>query len=165
MLSLLLAGSLLAGSVAASAADAVRAAGLHRLRSPPPEVRGEGFIRAPLSAIPPTAESFKRLMARQNEVEVKNVWSGTRYTVDVEIGTPPQTVTLVLDTGSPDTWVNPTCETLLAGIEECRAQPFFDYTKSSSLNVTSYVDYLPYGSGTATVQWVFETLTIGCMSM
>ncbi|KAL2018102.1 hypothetical protein VTK56DRAFT_1288 [Thermocarpiscus australiensis] len=119
--------------------------------------RGDGFIRAPVNATPgPT----RRLLTRQNEVGVENQRSGTRYAVQVDVGTPPQQLTLILDTGSPDTWINPSCETANVP-EDCNSFPRYDYTKSSSLNVTGAEDTLVYGIGNATVQYVYETVTIG----
>ncbi len=87
---------------------------------------------------------------------------GTLYSVDIEVGTPPQMVTLDLDTGSPDTWVNPDCDTAYLPAY-CRTFPRFDYTKSTSLKTTNARDVLPYGKGNASVDWVLETVSIGCM--
>jgi hypothetical protein len=146
MLPVILAASLLAPAVAAA--------------SEPRRVvtRGDGIIRSPINAIPGPAP---KLRVRQNEIEVANQRAGTRYAVDIEVGTPPQTVTLILDTGSPTTWINPSCDTANVP-SDCRSFPRFDYTKSSSLNATEYGDLLVYGIGNATVQYVYETLTIGC---
>ncbi|KAK3291266.1 aspartic peptidase domain-containing protein [Chaetomium fimeti] len=119
--------------------------------------RGDGIIRSPVR---PIAGSGPNLRARQNEVEVLNQRSGTRYGVEIEIGTPPQTLTLILDTGSPNTWINPVCETANLPAD-CREFAQFDYEKSSSLNVTDNVDVLRYGIGNATIQYVYETVSIG----
>lgn len=120
--------------------------------------RGEGFIRSPVR---PLTGHGPNLRARQNEVEVLNQRGGTRYGVEIEVGTPPQKLTLILDTGSPNTWINPVCETSNLP-SDCEKFPQFDYDQSSSLNVTDYVDTLRYGIGNATVQYVYETLSIGC---
>ncbi|KAK4244329.1 aspartic peptidase domain-containing protein [Corynascus novoguineensis] len=119
--------------------------------------RGDGIIRSPLR---PIAGPGPKLRVRQNEVEVLNQRSGTRYAVEIEIGTPPQKVSLIVDTGSPNTWVNPQCETSNQP-SDCRRFPQFDYSESSSINVTNYVDVLRYGLGSARIQYVYETLSIG----
>ncbi|KAH6640299.1 aspartic peptidase domain-containing protein [Chaetomium tenue] len=119
--------------------------------------RGDGIIRSPVRQI---AGSGPNLRARQNEVEVQNQRFGTRYGVEIEIGTPPQKITLILDTGSPNTWINPVCETANLP-SDCAQFAQFNYEKSSTLNVTDYVDTLRYGIGNATVQYVSETVTIG----
>lgn len=147
MIPLILLASLIAAPAAVSAGS-----GPERLIT-----RGEGFIRAPVNAIQGKVPSLR---ARQNEVEIENQRTGTRYGVDIEIGTPPQRVTLILDTGSPDTWVNPTCQTANVP-SDCRAFPRYDYTKSSSVNVTRASDVLLYGIGNSTIQYVFETVKIG----
>ncbi|KAL2187682.1 acid protease [Thermothelomyces heterothallicus CBS 203.75] len=84
--------------------------------------------------------------------------------MEIELGTPPQKVTLIVDTGSPNTWVNPQCETSNTP-SDCAKYPQFDYAKSSSINITDYVDVLRYGSGSATVQYVYETVSIGSATL
>ena len=128
----------------------------------PVGTRGDGILRAPVRALP--APAPKLLSARQNAVDLVHHSNGSRYTIDVDIGTPPQKITLILDTGSSDTWVNPTCETaeLEAQLQDCKSFPQFEYNKSSSLNVTQYGETLRYGKGEATVRFVTETLSFGC---
>lgn len=150
MLPLLFAATLL-GSGPASAAPEARSSLV---------IRGDGFIRSPVNAI--QAEAPK-LRLRQNEVAIENQKTGARYAVDIEVGTPPQSLTLILDTGSPDTWVNPTCK--FANLpRECETYPRYDHTKSRSINATRAVDTLVYGTGNATIRYAFETVKIGCKS-
>ncbi|KAK4156565.1 putative aspartic-type endopeptidase opsB [Chaetomidium leptoderma] len=145
MLPLIFAASLLAPAVAAAA------------ERRPIIARGDGIVRSPVNALP---NPEPKLRVRQNEIEVANHRAGTRYAVDVEIGTPPQTLTLILDTGSPDTWINPACDTANVP-DDCRAFAHFEPSKSSSLKVTDTTDILRYGIGNATIRYVSETLTIG----
>ena len=118
----------------------------------------DGVIRAPVNAI---AGALPSLRARQNSVDVANQKGGTRYAVNIKVGTPAQSLTLILDTGSPDTWVNPSCATANVP-SDCRSFPQFDPKKSSSLKTTNAEELLVYGIGNATVQYVRETVTIGC---
>lgn len=147
MLPLLFAAPLIAPAAAASEG--------HQLVS-----RGDGIIRAPVNAV---ANPAPRLRARKNEVEVENQDAGTSYTIEVEMGTPPQKIKFILDTGSPDTWVNPTCANY-ALPKECEKFARFDYEKSSSIKITDQGMDLGYGSGNATIQFAYETLTLGCKS-
>ena len=132
--------------------------------SPPPPIAArdtlDGIIRAPVNAIAGTPPNLR---ARQNSVDVANQRGGTRYAVTIKVGTPAQSLTLILDTGSPDTWVNPSCATANVP-SDCRSFPQFDPSKSSSLKTTSARELLVYGIGNATVQYVRETVTIGCAS-
>ncbi|KAK4098000.1 acid protease [Parathielavia hyrcaniae] len=145
MLPVILAASLLAPAVAAASAP----------RHVVP--RGDGIVRSPIRAIPDAAP---KLRVRQNEVEVENQRAGTRYAVEMEVGTPPQTLTLILDTGSPDTWINPSCDTANVP-SDCRSFPQFDSSESTSFEQTTVRDILRYGIGNATIRYALETLTLG----
>ncbi|KAJ4361278.1 hypothetical protein N0V85_009424, partial [Neurospora sp. IMI 360204] len=118
--------------------------------------RGDGFIRASVHA----AHGAPKLRRRQEDEGLNNQNLGTTYTIDIEIGTPPQTVTLILDTGSPDLWVNPQCAT--SGQEKyCSSFPQFDYTKSKTIKDTRAADILSYGKGKVTIEYVTDDVTIG----
>lgn len=86
----------------------------------------------------------------------------SQYLINFTVGTPPQSVAAILDTGSTDVFIpsttHPKCQ---AG--ECVAGAF-DAAKSTSLNVlikdgfkTQFVDPADTDSG----DWVDETITIG----
>ncbi|KAL2134853.1 hypothetical protein VTI74DRAFT_10659 [Chaetomium olivicolor] len=147
MLPLLFAASLLAPAIAAASEGHQRV------------TRGDGIVRAAVNAMPAPA-SVSKLRTRQNAVEVANQRAGTRYAVDIEVGTPGQKQTLILDTGSPDTWISPSCDTANVP-KDCKALPRFDPSKSKSLNATGVRDILRYGIGNATIEYVYETVTIG----
>ncbi|KAK1828061.1 putative eukaryotic aspartyl protease [Podospora conica] len=151
MLAALLSASLLPAAALVAASPAVQP----RPRSV--VTRGEGYLHATVHAVEGLPSLRRR--AAQGETLV-NKRSGTSYVIDIEIGTPGQTVTLILDTGSPDLWVNPTCATA-NDAAECNRYPDFDYTKSTSLKETDYVDILRYGKGNATIVYVTDTVTIG----
>ncbi|KAK3381050.1 aspartic peptidase domain-containing protein [Podospora didyma] len=137
-------------------ASPVLAAAVER-RPSPLITRGEGYIRAGVSAVKGAAPYLRR---RQNEVGIEGEGKGQHYVVDIQIGTPPQTVSVIVDTGSSDLWVNPNCANTFDPAE-CNAEPYYDYTRSSTFNDTGYSDFLAYGSGNVTVEWVFETVSLG----
>ncbi|KAL7621262.1 hypothetical protein AAE478_008579 [Parahypoxylon ruwenzoriense] len=99
--------------------------------------------------------------------ELNNNLTGGGYYAQVAVGTPPQTVDLIVDTGSSDVWI------LDAGANLCRSESMqsyygyclstYDPSKSSSFSVVSqdtfsirYVD----GSG-AEGDYIRDTLSIG----
>ncbi|KAK1759871.1 aspartic peptidase domain-containing protein, partial [Echria macrotheca] len=148
MLPLLLSVSLM-GSAAASASA-------QRPRSV--ITRGDGYLHATVNAILGVPALNKRAAAV--EAEVVGQKGGTRYGIDIGVGTPAQPLTLIIDTGSPDMWVNPRCDTTYQP-SECLSYPMFDYTRSSTLQVSGFADVLRYGSGNVTIDYVTDTVTIG----
>ncbi|KAK3949239.1 aspartic peptidase domain-containing protein, partial [Pseudoneurospora amorphoporcata] len=151
----------------------VTPAAAHR-RSPPPihvtprsNGNGKGgFVRAPIHAAPghststPQTKNMNKLRRRQEDEGLKNQNLGTTYTIDIEIGTPPQTVTLILDTGSPDLWVNPQCSTS-GQAAYCSKFAQFDYTRSKTIEDTGAADILSYGKGNVTIEYVTDDVIIG----
>lgn len=121
------------------------------------------FIKYPIAAvngdsIPASSKWYKR----QNAVPVANGKTGTLYTIQLSVGTPPQPVVVVIDTGSSDLWVNPTCTAAPNQVEFCNSFPHFDPTKSSTLNDTGSSFRLNYGKGSAFVEYFTDVVTLGC---
>lgn len=103
------------------------------------------------------------LLRRQSTEDISNQQYGTSYTIDIEVGTPPQTITVIVDTGSSNLWFNPTCET--SGQQEyCDSFPQFNYNDSSTLKDTNFAQLLSYGKGNASVEYVTDNLVFGCKS-
>lgn len=111
--------------------------------------------------------SFRRAqrLARRQSTSVQTFLpqeDHSQYLINFTVGTPPQSVAAILDTGSTDVFIpsttHPKCQ---AG--ECVAGAF-DAAKSTSLNVlvkdgfkTQFVDPADTDSG----DWVDESITIG----
>lgn len=119
--------------------------------------RGNGFLRHPIRAVP----GSPKLRRRQTEEETTTSHNnGASYTIDIDIGTPPQTITVILDTGSNDLWVNPSCAT--ANIPDYCAQfAQFDWTASSTFQDLEEAHIITYGKGNVTYQWVADAVAIG----
>ncbi|ROW06659.1 hypothetical protein VPNG_06686 [Cytospora leucostoma] len=99
-----------------------------------------------------------------SEAELRKQQQGRDYTVDIEIGTPPQNITVLLDTGSPNLWVNPTCETA-ATPEICESYPQYNVTDSSTSEFKGTFGFLHYGIGNATIDWFADTVRIGGLNI
>lgn len=78
----------------------------------------------------------------------------------VNIGSPPQSVFVQLDTGSFELWVNPDCSDYEAptDLRFCRAVGFYDPTSSSSAVGLAGTKTLKYGIGSAHIQYVTDTI-------
>ncbi|KAB5546967.1 aspartic peptidase domain-containing protein [Coniochaeta sp. 2T2.1] len=122
------------------------------------ESRPTSFVRFGVRSV--RGVPSQRKSKRQDAVGLANHNDGTLYTIDLSLGTPPQPVTVIIDTGSSDLWVNPSCET--SGQPDfCASFPQFDYTASSTIQDTGYADILAYGKGNVTIEYVTDVVTIG----
>ncbi|KNZ51326.1 hypothetical protein VP01_39g5 [Puccinia sorghi] len=88
-------------------------------------------------------EELKSIVALQNE------WSDTDYYSQVEIGTPPQSFNVVLDTGSADLWVAGTAVLGRREDGEGSKASFYSSSFSSTFRNSSENFHITYGSGTA----------------
>ncbi|VDC07595.1 unnamed protein product [Peniophora sp. CBMAI 1063] len=78
------------------------------------------------------------------------------YLARIEVGTPPQSLDVQLDTGSADLWFTAsTCDNCPAG------SPEFNISQSSTLNDTSQSINLTYGAGGVSGILVQDTVTLG----
>lgn len=124
--------------------------------------RSDGFLRSTVTAFQRDAAEpeILKLLGRQSTEDISNQQYGTGYTIDIEVGTPPQTVTVLVDTGSSNLWLNPTCET--SGQQDyCQSFPQFDVNESSSIEDTGFGQLLTYGKGNASVEYVTDTIGFG----
>ena len=80
-----------------------------------------------------------------------------QYFIHVDIGTPPQTFTMVPDTGSSNLWVySHDCHAI-----PCLTHPTFDGTKSSTFKNDGKPFDIHYGSGGIKGTLAYDTASIG----
>ncbi|RDW71697.1 hypothetical protein BP5796_07731 [Coleophoma crateriformis] len=95
--------------------------------------------------------------------DLANSRGGTLYMINLKIGTPPQTVTIQIDTGSSELWVNPTCSQ--AGnsnsIAVCNSLPVYSISSSSTGRHSGQGMQLYYGKGSCSGEYVIDTVNIG----
>lgn len=121
------------------------------------------LIRAAVSAQDgdALAPAWSKGRKRQDSVTIGNQEAGTVYTIDVEIGTPPQNVTVMVDTGSNELWVDPECDTS-GETTWCEQFARFDYTESSTILDTYLQSDLSYSKGSVLIEYVTDVVAIGC---
>ncbi|VDC07576.1 unnamed protein product [Peniophora sp. CBMAI 1063] len=113
-------------------------------------------IRAKYSSISLYAGPQSQLSRRATTTDIRTLLepSDERYLALIEVGTPPQTLYVVLDTGSSDLWFATTACNCTDGAQ-------FDVSQSSSLSTSSIPIQLDYNSGNASGILLQDTVTLG----
>lgn len=116
----------------------------------------DGILAFPLKASF-GAPLVKDITKRQLDSGAESRLTGTLYTIDVTVGTPGQTVSLQLDTGSSETWVNPICS------KSYNPQLCLEagkVTASSSLTDLYTDGAVQYGNGYVNFRYYYDDMTI-----
>jgi len=102
-------------------------------------------------------QSVSKRQGQSVGVPIINQKGDVSYLGTISIGTPPQKLNVVLDTGSSDLWVAGTSCT------RCPNVPEFDTTKSSSFQESSNSQdiQINYGSGSVAGSLAAETVSLG----
>ncbi|KAI1084443.1 acid protease [Whalleya microplaca] len=114
--------------------------------TPPPEYgAGSGYIRHSIT------RSARDSSGRPNSISANKQAGGLFYTITLGFGTPAQTLSVDIDTGSAELWINPICKT--AGDSLCNSFPHFNSSNSSSFNDLGVTSSITYGSGAVDIQY------------
>ncbi|VUC33243.1 unnamed protein product [Clonostachys rosea] len=94
----------------------------------PKAKRGEGFLSVPIGTVDRPHSAKRDTKAIVSELDNRDFF----YTTDVEIGSPPQKLTLLVDTGSSELWVNPDCANAPSDTQVQQCKSFGRYTPKNS---------------------------------
>ncbi|PNY25485.1 Secreted aspartic proteinase, partial [Tolypocladium capitatum] len=120
-------------------------------------VQQPGLIRYPIT-VSEGAPFKNNVFRRQNDVDLVSQKTGYFYSIQLNIGTPPQAVSVNFDTGSNTLWVNPVCSKS-TDPKSCESfgrfdgsDTFVDMHKSGSVR---------YGTGQASLEYGYDYVQIG----
>lgn len=106
-----------------------------------------------------------RLLPRQSDLDTDTKvynYSSISYLLELDLGTPPQTVKVVIDTGSSELWVNPDCSNAasLPQQMECVDNGDYHVSASDSVEVSKVEAELRYGLGDAIIRYVRDDIAL-----
>jgi hypothetical protein len=101
------------------------------------------------------------LHTRDESITIYNETSVT-YLFELAIGTPPQNVLVVLDSGSFELWVDPTCSTASTASQQadCNSAGLYNPADSSTALDMEATSQLPYGKGVVDIAYVADSIQI-----
>lgn len=118
---------------------------------------GPGFLSYPI--IHEKRDTVIR--GRDDQITIYNE-SSTTYLLELKIGTPPQDVLVVLDTGSFELWVDPTCSGVSNSQQaaDCQAAGMYHQASSSTVVDVGATNQLPYGKGVVDIAYVQDNIQV-----
>lgn len=105
----------------------------------------------------------RRLRKRDDDTsaEILNMTS-TSYLIELDLGSPAQTVKVALDTGSSELWLNPNCATAGNGAQEriCNDHGHYSPSRSDTSQISQTQNTITYGKGEVQLQYVADTIQV-----
>ncbi|EHA51318.1 saccharopepsin [Pyricularia oryzae 70-15] len=126
-----------------------RLANIRNTHGQPPQPHVKHYFQSPNGTFPRT--------------NLSNIFDGYEYMVDVTVGTPPQNISVIFDTGSDQTWLNPQC----IGMSHqaiCVASGSYNSSQSITAQNLSSEFSIIYGSGTVEGWYMRDTVSIAGLS-
>lgn len=134
----------------------------------PRSVHGKGYLSVPVG----TVDKPKKTK-RDEEGTILTVLENMDffYATELEIGEPPQKVTVLVDTGSNELWVNPDCDTAPTAqqVRQCNSFGHYDPRKSETPPIGPFgSETINYGDASdptthtsATIRYYTDNLVFG----
>ncbi|KAJ8003095.1 hypothetical protein DPEC_G00165810 [Dallia pectoralis] len=85
-----------------------------------------------------------------------NNYADTTYFGAISIGTPPQSFQVLFDTGSSNLWV----DSIYCNTQACNAHTKFNPQQSSTFQNNGQTFYLPYGAGSLSGEFGYDTVNV-----
>ncbi|KAG6054350.1 hypothetical protein E4U17_003865 [Claviceps sp. LM77 group G4] len=142
--------SLLSLAVLPLVAQAIRFPMDNKMRQEP------GMLRYPIT-VNPGAPS-KHIHRRQQDVAVHAQQGGFFYSIELQVGTPPQPVSVNFDTGSAELWINPVCS---KSTDPATCQSYGRFNGSQTYVDTNITNRINYGTGFAQLEYGYDYVQIG----
>ncbi|KAE8447304.1 hypothetical protein EG329_010862 [Mollisiaceae sp. DMI_Dod_QoI] len=120
-------------------------------------VKGSGVLKVPVTKQVPTG-----VTKRQDFEDLLNVYNG--YLITAEIGTPPQSVQVQIDTGSYELWVDPLCSNANTPSYCTTFNVYNPDTSTTASDEGESFDFL-YGTGEASGEYLIDEVVIGSGSI
>ncbi|KAL7937143.1 acid protease [Trichoderma chlorosporum] len=102
----------------------------------------------------------KHLQRRQDTADLQAQETGYFYSIELEIGTPPQAVSVNFDTGSSELWVNPVCS---KASDPTFCETFGRYTNSTTFVDTKAPGGIKYGTGFVDFTYGYDYVQLGSL--
>ena len=118
-------------------------------------VQQDGILRFPMKA----SVGLKSVGKRQDVSSLASRQTGSFYSIDLVLGMPGQTVSVNVDTGSSELWVNPECST---SYNPAYCESFGRFTESTTFHKTQNTGYIPYGTGFVDFAYGYDYVGVGC---
>ncbi|KAF4968304.1 hypothetical protein FSARC_4249 [Fusarium sarcochroum] len=137
----------------------------------PRSTSGKGYLSMHVGTVDRPKNKEHKRADEDDAIAVRLENKDFFYATDLEIGSPPQKVTVLLDTGSNELWVNPDCEEAQSRqqYEQCKEFGQYDPDKSDTPPIGPFgSETLNYGDASdssthtsATIRYYTDDFTFG----
>ncbi|KAG5947091.1 hypothetical protein E4U59_002071 [Claviceps monticola] len=142
--------SLLSLAVLPLVAQAIRVPMDNKMRQEP------DMLRYPITVN--SGAPSKHIHRRQQDVAVHAQQSGFFYSIELQVGTPPQPVSVNFDTGSAELWINPVCS---KSTDPASCRSYGRFNGSQTYVDTNITNRINYGTGFAQLEYGYDYVQIG----